>query len=76
MGEEKLKQLFTLADVSGDGYIQPEEFEAFKVMLDSSVTRVQKYELTADLKKQFVELDANHDGKLSLDECKKMVVNS
>ena len=65
-----------MADVSGDGFIQPEEFESFKVMIDSNIMRVQKYELTADLKKQFVELDANHDNKLSFDECKKMIVDS
>ena len=71
-----MKQLFLLADVSGDGFIQQEEFEAFKVMVDTSIRRVQKYPLNAELKKVFDQLDANHDGKLSFEEVKKLVQNN
>ena len=71
-----MKSLFLLADVSGDGFIQEDEFEAFKMMTTMAVKRVQKYPLSENLKKQFDELDANKDNKLSFDECKKLILNT
>ena len=44
-------------------------------MVDTSIRRVQKYPLNAELKKSFDQLDVNHDGKLSFEECKKLLTN-
>ena len=46
------------------------------MMTTMAVKRVQKYPLSENLKKQFDELDANKDNKLSFDECKKLILNT
>ncbi|KAH3767797.1 calcineurin B [Pelomyxa schiedti] len=76
--DEKLELSFRVYDIDGDGYISKEELMS---MLRASLVNLGALHLSEDqiirvLDATFSEVDINHDGRISFEEYKLMVLRN
>jgi len=69
--EAKLKFVFQIYDIDGDGFISnPELFHVLKIMVGKNLTEAQLQQI---VDKTILEADLDRDGKLSFQEFLKIV---
>eukprot|EP01114_Cavostelium_apophysatum_P014104 TRINITY_DN3570_c0_g1_i1.p1 TRINITY_DN3570_c0_g1~~TRINITY_DN3570_c0_g1_i1.p1 ORF type:complete len:207 (-),score=36.64 TRINITY_DN3570_c0_g1_i1:9-629(-) len=75
--KEKLEFSFKVFDLDGDGFISKEELTSMLrcAMKDRGVFVLSDEQVEGLVKQTFEEVDINHDGKISLEEYRRMCVN-
>eukprot|EP01114_Cavostelium_apophysatum_P005659 TRINITY_DN16840_c0_g1_i1.p1 TRINITY_DN16840_c0_g1~~TRINITY_DN16840_c0_g1_i1.p1 ORF type:complete len:181 (-),score=44.26 TRINITY_DN16840_c0_g1_i1:36-578(-) len=72
--DDKLRFMFQIYDVDGDGFIANKElFQVLKMMVGQNLNEVQLQQL---VDKTMLEADLDKDGRISFDEFVKMIGNT
>ncbi|KAK2964670.1 putative Calcineurin subunit B [Blattamonas nauphoetae] len=73
--EDKLKFVFRIYDLDRDGFIDKEElYNVFKASLDQTALSLTEEQMRSMIDSTFFEADLNHDGLISYDEFRLMVI--